>query len=139
VDLLGFQTLKYGQIPKLTDAPDILAFSMGRHLYVIECTVGDIDRKGKLHRLYDRANQIREYLSRSPQPPVAVQPVIFTSLTRQETASHWSTAATYRIALVCRENILNLLNFVDSPPAAEQLYAATVAAIPTSGAATAEA
>jgi hypothetical protein len=138
LDLLGLQTLKYGQIPKLTDAPDILAFSTGRHLYVIECTVGDIDRKGKLHRLYDRANQIREHLSRSPQPPIAVQPVIFTSLTRQETANHWSTAATYRIALVCRENILNLLNSVDSPPAAEQLYAEAVAAIPSSGSATPE-
>jgi hypothetical protein len=132
--LLGLHTLKYGQIPKLTEAPDILALSTARHLYVIECTVGDIDRKGKLHRLYDRANQIREHLSRSPQPPVAVQPAIFTSLTRQETASHWSTAATYRIALVCRENILNLLNVLDSPPTAEQLYSAALAAIPSSGA-----
>jgi hypothetical protein len=137
--LLGLQTLKYGQIPKLTEAPDILALSQGRHLYVIECTVGDIDRKGKLHRLYDRANQIRDYLSRSPQPPIAVQPVIFTSLTRQETASHWSTAATYRIALVCREDILNLLNLVESPPTAEQVYSATVAAIPPSGGAPPEA
>jgi hypothetical protein len=132
--LLGLQTLKYGQIPKLTDAPDILALSAGRHLYVIECTVGDIDRKGKLHRLYDRANQIKNYLSRSPQPPVAVQPVIFTSLTRDETASHWSTAATYRIALICKENIINLLNLVDRPPNAEQLYSDAVASIPPSGA-----
>jgi hypothetical protein len=132
LSLLGLQTLKYGQISRLTDAPDILALSAGRHLYVIECTVGDIDRKGKLHRLYDRANQIKTFLSRSPQPPVAVQPVIFTSLTRQETASHWPTAETYRIALVCRENIVNLLNLVDRPPTPEQLYAAAVASIPTS-------
>jgi hypothetical protein len=131
--LLGLQTLKYGQIPKLTEAPDILSLSSARHLYVIECTVGDIDRKGKLHRLYDRANQIKDYLSRTPQPPIAVQPLIFTSLTRQETASHWSTAATYRIGLVCRENILNLLNVLDSPPTAEQLYSAAVAAIPPLG------
>jgi hypothetical protein len=136
--LLGLQTLKYGQIPKLTEAPDILALSAARHLYVIECTVGDIDRKGKLQRLYDRSNQIKDYLSRSPQPPIAVQPLIFTSLTRQETASHWSTAATYRIGLVCRENILNLLNVLDSPPTAEQLYSAAIAAIPALGAATPE-
>jgi hypothetical protein len=137
--LLGLQTLKYGQISNLTDAPDILALSAGRHLYVIDCTVGDIDRKGKLHRLYDRANQIKTFLSRSPQPPVAVLPVIFTSLTRQETASHWATAATYRIALICRENIVNLLNLIDSPPTAEQLYAAAIAAIPSLGAASSEA
>jgi hypothetical protein len=133
LSLLGLQTLKYAGISKLTDGPDILALSAGRHLYVIECTVGDIDRKGKLHRLYDRANQIKAFLSRSPQPPVAVQPVIFTNLTRQETASRWSTAQTYKIALACRENIVNMLNLVDTPPTAEQLYAEAVSLIPTSG------
>jgi hypothetical protein len=45
--LLGLQTLKYGQIPKLTEAPDILALSAGRHLYVIECTASSAVRSRK--------------------------------------------------------------------------------------------
>jgi hypothetical protein len=128
--LLGLDLFKYGRISNLTDGPDILAVSKQRHLYVIDCTVGDVDRKGKLYSLYERANRIRELLAGLPDPPVAVQPVIFTSLPRADTATHWATAATYKIALVCRENITNLLDRLEMPPTGDELFAAAVAAIP---------
>jgi hypothetical protein len=102
--LTGFTALKYGKIQ--TDAPDILAVSSARHVFVIECTTGDINSRGKLQRLSDRTKLIREKLANSSNPPVGVVPVIFTSLPKEETAMHWDTAATFQIALVTRENIV---------------------------------
>jgi hypothetical protein len=129
--LLGLVPFKYGGIRQLTDAPDILAWSAQRHLYVIDCTTGDINSKGKLQRLYERTKKIRESLSRSAQPPIAVLPAIFTSLTTQETAVHSATAAAFQIAIVVRDNIINLLSQVEAPPTPEQLYNAALACIPT--------
>ena len=128
--LLGLIPLKYGAIAHWTDAPDILARSAGGHLYVIDCTTGDINNKGKLHRLYDRTKAIKETLSRSAQPPIAVLPVIMTSLTRQETAAHWQMATAYKIAIVAREDITGLLTRLEAPPSAEHLYDLAVSCIP---------
>lgn len=111
--LMGFTALKYGRI--LTNDPDILAISASRHVFVVECTSGDINSRGKLQRLSDRTKQIRERLNSSSHPPVGVVPVIFTSLPRQETSMHWDTAATFQIAIVARENITGLLDALDAP------------------------
>jgi hypothetical protein len=128
--LIGLVPLKYGEITHLKDAPDILALSAAGHLYVIDCTTGDINSKGKLHRLYDRSKSIREALSHFAQPPVAVLPVIVTSLTRQETAVHWQTASNFQIAIIARENVANLLTQLDSPPTPDNLYKGAVSCIP---------
>jgi hypothetical protein len=55
LSLMNLTILPYGGIPELQDAPDILAYSSNNDLYVVECTTGDIDQKGKLQRLCDRA------------------------------------------------------------------------------------
>jgi hypothetical protein len=127
--LMGFTALKYGRI--LTDAPDILAISASRHVFVVECTTGDINSRGKLQRLSDRTKQIRERLSNSSNPPIGVVPAIFTSLSREETSMHWETATTFQIAIVARENIIGLLDASDAPITPEQLYAATLSLIPS--------
>jgi hypothetical protein len=126
--LIGLTALKYGKVQ--TDAPDILALSTARHVYVIECTTGDINSRGKLQRLSDRTRQVREKLSNTSNPPVGVIPVIFTSLLREETAMHWDTAATFRIAVVARENIIGLLDSLDTQVQPDQLYNATLSLIP---------
>jgi hypothetical protein len=126
--LIGLTALKYGRVQ--TDAPDILAISVGRHVYVVECTTGDINSRGKLQRLSDRTRQIREKLSSTSNPPVGVVPVIFTSLPREDTVMHWETAATFNIALVTRENIVNLLENLDANVSPDQLYSGTLSLIP---------
>jgi hypothetical protein len=128
--LLNLTPLKYGEIEHLTDAPDMLALSTGRHLYVIDCTTGDINSKGKLLRLHERTKKIRETLSQSAQPPIAVLPIVFTSLPRQETAIHWQTAAAFQIAIVARENIVNILDRLDVPPMPEDLYQSALSFVP---------
>jgi hypothetical protein len=130
LELLGLSSLKYGRITTLTAAPDILAVSAEGHLFVVECTTGDINSKGKLQRLHDRTKEIAEALQRSLHPPATVLPVVFTNAPRQETAAHWSTAEVLGIALVCREEITNLLSQLDAPPTADQLHQMALAAIP---------
>ncbi|MFY9958094.1 hypothetical protein [Bradyrhizobium sp.] len=127
--LIGLTALKYGKVQ--TDAPDILAISTVSHVYVVECTTGDINSRGKLQRLSDRTKQIREKLSNTSNPPVGVVPVIFTSLSREDTAMHWETAATFNIALVTRENIVNLLENMEANISPDQLYNGTLALVPS--------
>ncbi|MET4443252.1 hypothetical protein ABIB75_001515 [Bradyrhizobium sp. GM2.2] len=127
--LMGLNALKYGKI--LTNGPDILAMSASRHVFVVECTTGDINSRGKLQRLSERAKQINERLSNSSNPPVGVVPIIFTSLMREDTAMHWETAATFRIAIVARENIVRFLDLLDAPVSPDQLYSSTLSLIPS--------
>jgi hypothetical protein len=127
--LMGLTALKYGRV--LTSGPDILTISASRHVFVVECTTGDINSRGKLQRLSDRTKQIRDRLSNSSNPPVGVIPVVFTSLPREETSMHWDTAATFQIAIVARENIARFLEVLDAPISPDQLYAATLSLIPS--------
>ena len=98
---------------------------------MVECTTGDINSRGKLQRLSDRTKQISERLSKTSNPPVGVVSVIFTSLSREDTAMHWETAATFKIALVTRENSVNLLENLDASILPDQIYNATLALIPS--------
>jgi hypothetical protein len=127
--LMGFTALKYGKIQ--TDAPDILAISSARHVFVVECTTGDINSKGKLQRLSDRTKQVRERMEKSNSPPVGVVPVIFTSLPKEDTAMHWDTAAVFGIALITRENIVNTIEQLDGAISPDQVYSATLSLIPS--------
>lgn len=126
--LSGFTALKYGKIQ--TDASDIVAMSAGRHLFVVECTTGDINNKGKLQRLSDRTKQIAARLQGSPSQPIAIVPIIFTSTPRAETAAHWDIAASLGIAIAGRENIVGMLDILDAPPSPEQFFAAAISLIP---------
>jgi hypothetical protein len=128
--LLRFDCLYYGKMAELTDGPDILASSDQGHLYIVECTTGDINNKGKLRRLYERTNNIRAALANSPHRPREILPVIITSDSENETLHAHDALATYQIALLCREDIVGLLNQIEAPPSADRLYAAAVAKIP---------
>jgi len=44
---------------------------------------------------------------------------------------HWETAATFKIALVTRENIINLLENLDATISPDQLYNSTLALVPS--------
>jgi hypothetical protein len=70
-------------------------------------------------------------LNESSKPPIAILPIVFTSLTREEVAPHLGTAASYKIALACKENILDLFGRLDNLPSHEELYKAALALIPS--------
>ncbi|WP_341703518.1 hypothetical protein [Ferrovibrio sp.] len=128
--LLGLSPLLYGGMAALTDAPDLMALSPQRHLYVIECTTGDINSKGKLQRLYDRTKKIENGLRNSSYQPVAIVPLIVTSLPRSETSPHWKTAQALKIGLLCREDIENLLRQIPVPPSTDNLFTLARESVP---------
>jgi len=130
LSLLGLDCLYYGNITELKDGPDILALSNQGHLYVIECTTGDISSRGKLRRLYERTNAIRAALANSAYRPSEVLAVMVTSSPKSDTLHCWDELANYKIAIVCREEIATLLAQIEAPPTADRLFAAAVAAIP---------
>lgn len=132
LQLLGLSVLRYGDLSGLQDAPDLIGYSTGGHVYVMECTIGDPDHKGKLLKLYDRTKKIREYLSSSITPFTSVQAVLFSTLPRASTHEHWKTLTSYKIALVCKEEIENLWVRIETPPNAEEIYRAALNAIPPS-------
>lgn len=131
LSLLKLDCLYYGKIAELKDGPDILASSDQGHLYVIECTTGDINSKGKLRRLYERTNNIRAALANSAHRPREILPVMVTSATKAETLHCVDELTTYRIALVCREDIIGLIAQIEAPPTADRLFSAAVGTIPT--------
>ena len=130
LDLLGLTTIKYGGIPQLQDAPDILAFSNSGHLFVIECTTTDVGRSGKLLKLRQRTREITEAVTQGALGYRHIQPVMFTVLEKEETKSCWEEAAEFGISLVCRENIEEMIKRVATPPTPQEIYEAAVAAIP---------
>ncbi|MDB5595798.1 MAG: hypothetical protein JWM36_2759 [Hyphomicrobiales bacterium] len=129
--LLGATVLSYGKIPRLTDAPDLLVSTAAGQLYVVECTTGDINAKGKLHRLHERTKLIRERLASSPSRPTTVQPVICTSAPRVETMSHWSTARSFGIAIIAMEELSHLMRQLEAPPSADQMVEYAHSLIPS--------
>jgi hypothetical protein len=131
LSLLGLDCLYYGNITELKDGPDILAHSNQGHLYVIECTTGDISSRGKLRRLYERTNAIRAALANSAYRPSEVLAVMVTSSPTSDTLHCLDELANYKIAIVCREQIETLLAQIEAPPTADRLFAGAVAAIPT--------
>ena len=131
LSLLALDCLYYGSIAELKDGPDILALSNQGHLYVIECTTGDINSRGKLRRLYERTNGIRSALGNSAYRPREVLAVMATSSTKAETLHCSDELANYKISIVCREDITTLLTQIEAPPTADRLFAAAVATIPT--------
>jgi hypothetical protein len=131
LSLLKLDCLYYGKMAELKDGPDILAVSDQGHLYVIECTTGDINNKGKLRRLYERTNAIRIALSTSAYRPSEVLPVMVASCAQSETLHCLDELRAYQIALVCREDIVSLLGQIEAPPTADRLFATALGTIPS--------
>jgi hypothetical protein len=131
LSLMNLAILPYGRIPELQDAPDILAYSTGNDLYVVECTTGDIDQKGKLQKLCGRT---RDIAANAQQSSVAISnlfSVVFTSLPRTDIAPHLTKLEALRISVFCREDIERVLKRVEAPPTADEVRNAVQALIPT--------
>ncbi len=130
LSLLNLDCLFYGAIAELKDAPDILALSSQGHLYVVECTTGDINSHGKLRRLYERTNEIRGQLENSSFKPREILSVMIASVPQSETLYCTSELENYGIALLAREGIEQLLRQIDAPPSADVLFSTIVGTIP---------
>ncbi|GEM_PF-3374566 len=128
--LLGFSVVNYGRIPKLLDGPDIIAITPQGNIAVIECTVGLLDKKDKIAKLVQRTNLIRIKMKDIGFRHLEIQPAIITPLSREEVKADLETAAKHDIAVICKENIEELLKRVGMPLAPEELFKEAKALVP---------
>lgn len=133
LNLLGFSVSNYGRIPKLQKGPDIIAISPAGHVGVVECTVGLLDENDKLAKLVQRAKLIRDRLNGAGYAFLQLQAVIVTPLSREEVAANLETAGKYDIAVVCREDLEEMLDQTNLPPNADRLFEETKRLIPNVG------
>jgi len=122
MNLLGFSVVHYGNISKLRDGPDIIAATPSGCFAIIECTIGPINQKDKIAKLIRRTHLSRKAVTNACFETSDIQPVVFTQLLREEAIVHFADAAKHGVAVVCREDIENLLKQIELPANADQTF-----------------
>jgi hypothetical protein len=130
LNVLGFSIFHYGRIPKLKDGPDIIAFTPMGNIAVIECTIGLLDKEDKLAKLIQRTVLIKEKLKNAGFEHFSIQPIIVSKLPRVEVTGHLEEAGKHNIAVVCKEELIELLNRVTFHPDPERLFQDALRLIP---------
>jgi hypothetical protein len=120
--LLGFYIANYGRIPELQEGPDIIVISPAEDIGIIECTIGLLNKKNKLDKLVRRTTLIKEKLASAGYSHLEVQPAIATRLSRDEVAANLKIAEEHSIAVICKEEIRELLDRVKLPPESERIF-----------------
>lgn len=101
--MLGFSVAHLGQMPKLQEAPDLLATTPEEHFAVVGCTTGPLKTDNKLPRLIARSEIIRARLAASNNQHLRVLPVIVTSKRRVEVRADIEQAERLGVLIVTAE------------------------------------
>jgi hypothetical protein len=121
LSLHGFIVSKYGFL-KSQDGPDLVAETMNGKLAVVECTTDLPDKSDKLTKLIQRTIRIKEYLSTTLHSYSEVIPVLVSTLPTAEVHAQRDSAAKMGVALICKENIEELIKRLEFPPNPDVLY-----------------
>lgn len=130
MNLLGFSVSNYGRIPKLQRGPDVIAISPSDDIQVIECTIGLINENDKLSKLVQRSKLIRDKLNITGYAFLQLQAIVMTPLPREEVKADLDTAGNYDIAVICKEEIEELLNQINLPLHADKIFDDTKKLVP---------
>jgi hypothetical protein len=130
--LLGFSVSNYGRFPKLQDGPDIIAVAPDGNVAVIECTTGLLDLNDKIAKLVQRTHALSNTLSASGHGHKAIQPVSITQLSRSEVAANLEDAEKHHIAVMCNEDLSQLLTQIPLFPNPDSFFRALKKYIPQS-------
>lgn|GEM_PF-6572781 len=130
LQLQGLEVLHYGGIKGFQDDVDIVAFSSDGFFYIVECSSGDVDNKGKLQKLYDRSQKWQEALRGIKSPIQGVVSVLVTNLPRDRTYEHWDKARNLGLSLLCQEEIQELVAERSYFPTTRQLFDFVVGCMP---------
>lgn len=101
--MLGFSVAHLGQMPKLQEAPDLLATTPEGHFAVVECTTGPLKTDNKLPRLIERSEIVRGRLAASNNQHLKVLPVIVTSKRRVEVRADIEQAERLGVLVITAE------------------------------------
>jgi hypothetical protein len=121
--MLGFSVAHIGNVPKTTDAVDLIATTPAGHFALIECTTGLLKANNKLALLVSRAAALRERLAQLRQQHLRVLPVIVTSRPRAEVAAELEQAAQHQVLVVTQETLIEAIPRTMLQPDPERLYA----------------
>ena len=122
---------RYSGISTLTNGPDLVAFSNLNHIYVIECTTGTPNHKGKLHKLHERTEKLRAHYQEKGLNQDLIRPVIFTNLPKENTLEDRADLANYGISLVTKDDFEGMISRIHNPPSDTELFEAAMTAIPS--------
>lgn len=120
--LLGFSTIHYGLMRDFKESPDAIAVATSGNVAVVECTTGYIDIKDKLTKLVGRASRIRACLRDAGHGNCEVLSVVVSPLPRDEVNVNIKTAEEMRIAVICKEQLENLLGKVRELPDSDKTF-----------------
>jgi len=102
--LSGIHTIPYGQLPEMTEGPDLIAYTPGGDLLIIELTIGTA-KPGKLLNLARRAEALRQEVAGPKSRFGAIYPVFVSSHPYSRLQSALEEARTHTIAVFAREDI----------------------------------
>ena len=128
--LLGFSLLPFTMSHALRDAPDLVALSTSGSILVVESTVGPLDNKGKLGKLAERGLDVRRALEASGTTAPEIQMVLVSTVSREGAVGDMENAGKANIAVLCAEDIQELLEMVPSAPDADGVFDHIKARIP---------
>jgi hypothetical protein len=128
--LLGFSAANTGRKRRVEDGPDIIVTTPSDSVGIIECTTGFLNNDNKLSKLIKRTQLIKSELSDSEYSALQIQPVIITQFSRNDVTADLKTAADSRIAVVCKEDLENLLSQAALPPNPDQILQNWIKSIP---------
>ncbi|MBT5242049.1 MAG: hypothetical protein HN793_01475 [Rhodospirillaceae bacterium] len=131
LQLTSLKILSYGSIAPLRDAPDIVAISDSNDLYLIECTVGEINHKGKLLKLHRRTQELISKLANSDLNFRNIQPIIISQLRRENNRESLVEAGNLRVSVCCREEIEALMQQMAITRTPDEILQTVMALIPT--------
>ena len=129
--LFGFSVSHYGRFPILQEGPDIIATTPRGHVAVVECTLGGLNQNNKIAKLVQRTHSIGKKLENAGHGDIEIQPVIVTLLSRGEVVAELEAARANGIAVVCKENLEEVLKQIELPLNANQFFSDLKKLIPS--------
>lgn len=122
LSILGFSVLHYGKLSNMEDGPDIIAITPSGNVGVIECTTGLLSANDKLVKLVHRTTLIKDTLTKAGHVQIMIRPIIVTAYSKKQVEAELERAGESGVAVVCKENIEELLRRVTLPQNADALF-----------------
>jgi len=116
LSMIGLRILNYVGIKEFSDGPDILAVTGASDLLVVECTLGYPNSEGKLLKLSERVRALRVYSADTKLQVRHIAGVIISNMESKDVEGARAEAASLGIALLCREEIISLLDRARAHP-----------------------
>jgi hypothetical protein len=121
--MLGFSVNPLVGKP-LEAGPDIIATTKNGNVVLVECTIGQINKDGKLGKLVDRAEVIRSHLNNAAYGHLRVLPVIVTARPKDAVGNiDFDAARRQGVLVMTKENLFDAIERSVVPQDAERMFA----------------